>query len=126
MKLQSPLAKVRGLGSAKNGTYHFLNQRLTALALIPLILWIMISLVRMTSMDHQTVILWMSSPLNSVLVLMFLLALYYHALLGVQVVIEDYIHIEWQKLSCIILTKFLVILTGLASALAVLKVFLGL
>lgn len=126
MNLQAPLAKARGLGSAKSGTHHFWNQRLTAIALVPLSLWIMVSIVKITAMDYQTVSAWMASPLNAVLVLIFILAMYYHALLGVQVVIEDYIHTEWQKIACIILVKFLIILTGLTSAMAVLKVFLGL
>ena len=126
MKLVAPLAKVRGLGSAKDGTHHFWNQRLTAIALVPLTLWIMVSIINMTSMDYQTVSIWMGQPLNAVLLLIFILALYFHAQLGLQVVIEDYIHTEWQKIACIIVVKFLIILTCLTSALAVLKVFLGL
>jgi len=125
MKLQAPLARVRGLGSAKDGTHHFWNQRLTAIALVPLILWIMVSIVGMTSMDYETVSQWIRLPLNTALLLVFILALYFHAQLGVQVVIEDYIHSEWQKIACIILVRFLIILTGLISALAILKVFLG-
>lgn len=126
MKLQAPLARVRGLGSAKDGTHHFWNQRLTAIALVPLTLWIMVSIVGMTAMDYETVSQWIRLPLNTALLLVFILALYFHAQLGVQVVIEDYIHSEWQKIACIILVKFLIIFTGLISALAVLKVFLGL
>ena len=126
MKLRAPLATARGLGSAKEGTHHFWNQRLTAIALVPLTLWIMASIVSMTTVDYQTVTEWIAAPLNAVLLLIFLLSLFYHALLGVQVVIEDYIHTEWQKIACIILVKFLVLLTGLTSALSVLKVFLGL
>lgn len=126
MKLTAPLAKVRGLGSAKEGTHHFWNQRLTAVALVPLTLWIMVSIVSMTTTDHQTVISWMASPLNAVLLLIFIFALFLHAMLGIQVVIEDYIHSEWQKIACLILVKFIVILTGLVSTLAILKVFLGL
>lgn len=126
MRLTTPLAKVRGLGSAKEGTHHFWNQRLTAVVLVPLTLWIMVSLVSMTTMDHATISAWIAEPLHSVLLLMFLFALYYHALLGVQVVIEDYVHSEWQKIACLILVKFLIILTGLTSTLAVLKIFLGL
>ncbi len=126
MKLRAPLATARGLGSAKEGTHHFWNQRLTAIALVPLTLWIMASIVSMTTVDYQTVTQWIAAPLNAVLLLIFLLSLFYHALLGVQVVIEDYIHSEWQKIACLLLVKFLVLLTGLTSALAVLKVFLGL
>ena len=126
MKLRAPLATARGLGSAKEGTHHFWNQRLTAIVLVPMTLWIMISLVRMTNVDYATVTQWIAAPLNAVLLLIFLLALFYHALLGVQVVIEDYIHSEWQKIACLILVKFTILLTGLTSVLAVIKVFLGL
>ena len=97
MKLRAPLATARGLGSAKEGTHHFWNQRLTAIVLVPMTLWIMVSLVRMTNVDYATVTQWIAAPLNAVLLLIFLLALFYHALLGVQVVIEDYIHSEWQN-----------------------------
>ena len=126
MKLRAPLATARGLGSAKEGTHHFWNQRLTAIVLVPMTLWIMVSLVRMTNVDYATVTQWIAAPLNAVLLLIFLLALFYHALLGVQVVIEDYIHNEWQKIACLILVKFTILLTGLTSVLAVIKVFLGL
>ena len=126
MKLRAPLATARGLGSAKEGTHHFWNQRLTAIVLVPMTLWIMVSLVRMTNVDYATVTQWIAAPLNAVLLLIFLLALFYHALLGVQVVIEDYIHSEWQKVACLILVKFTILLTGLTSVLAVIKVFLGL
>ncbi|MEX2353678.1 MAG: succinate dehydrogenase, hydrophobic membrane anchor protein [Gammaproteobacteria bacterium] len=126
MSKQTPLAKARGLGSAKEGTHHFWHQRLTAVALVPLTLWIMISIVMMTSLDYESVVVWMSAPINAVLLLIFMLALFYHAQLGVQVVIEDYIESEWQKIACIILIRFLVILAGTSSVLAILKVFLGL
>ncbi len=126
MSKQTPLAKARGHGSAKDGTRHFWYQRLTAVALVPLTLWIMVSIMMMASLDHASVVAWMSSPINSVLLLIFILALFFHAQLGVQVVIEDYIDSEWQKIACIILIKFLAILAGTASALAILKVFLGL
>ena len=126
MKLRSPLANVRGLGSAKEGTHHFWYQRITALALVPLTFWIMVSIVSMTSASYESILLWMSSPLNAPLLLVFIFAAFFHAQLGVQVVIEDYIHIEWQKIACIILVKFIVILVGLASVLAILKIFLGL
>jgi succinate dehydrogenase / fumarate reductase, membrane anchor subunit len=126
VKLRAPLATARGLGSAKEGTHHFWNQRLTAIVLVPMTLWIMVSLVRMTNVDYATVTQWIAAPLNAVLLLIFLLALFYHALLGVQIVIEDYIHSEWQKIACLILVKFTILLTGLTSVLAVIKVFLGL
>ena len=125
MNLRSPLANVRGLGSAREGTQHFWYQRITAIILVPLSLWFMATIVMLTSSEYQSIILWIQAPINAVLLLVFILALFFHAQLGVQVVIEDYIHSEWQKISCLILVKFIILISGLASALAILKIFLG-
>ena len=124
MSLRTPLAKVRGLGSAKQGTEHWWQQRLTAIALVPLSLWFISELLCMTGMDHASVSQWLHIPVNAVLLIMLLIALFHHAQLGMQVVIEDYIESEWQKLGCIILVKFLAVLAGLTSVLSVAKVFL--
>jgi succinate dehydrogenase membrane anchor subunit len=126
MSLQSPLARVRGLGSAKEGVQHWWSQRLTALVLVPLSLWFIYSLVVVTGAEYATVVAWLDNTLNAVLMLMFIFSLYYHAALGVQVVIEDYIESEWQKIACLILVKFLAWLAGLSATIAVLKVYLGL
>lgn len=126
MSLQNPLARVRGLGSAKEGVQHWWSQRLTALALVPLSLWFIYSLVIFTGADYANAIIWLSVPLNAVLMLLFIFSLYYHASLGIQVVIEDYIDSEWQKIACLILVKFLAWIAGLSAALAVLKIYLGL
>lgn len=126
MSLETPLAKVRGLGSAKHGTHHFWHQRLTAIALVPLSLWFITSLVKMTSMDYATVTNWINSPLTAVFLILLIISLFYHAQLGMQVVIEDYIHSEWQKIINIILVKFLALFAALAAVLAILKIFLGL
>lgn len=126
MSLQTPLAKVRGLGSAKQGTHHWWHQRLTSMALIPLSLWFIYSLLMIGPVDHASVTRWMSDTLNTVLLILFVFSLFYHAQLGLQVVIEDYIESEWQKMSSIILMKFLALFAGLTSVIAILKVFLGL
>ena len=126
MNLRSPLAKVRGLGSAKEGTHHWWAQRLTALALIPLSFWFIYSLVCMTTRDYLAVIGWLQSPVSSSLLVLFVAALFYHAQLGMQVVIEDYIEHEVLKIASIIILKFVLWFAGLASVMAVLKVFLGL
>ncbi|MEQ8289247.1 MAG: succinate dehydrogenase, hydrophobic membrane anchor protein [Gammaproteobacteria bacterium] len=126
MSLQTPLARARGLGSSKEGLHHWTAQRLTALILVPLTLWFVFSLVSVTGADHATVSAWLQDPFNAVLMLLFVLALYYHAALGVQVVIEDYIESQWQKIGSLVLVKFLAWFAGLASVLAVLKVYLGL
>jgi len=125
VNLQSPIAKVRGLGSAKQGTHHWWYQRLTAVALVPLTLWVMSSIINATSMGYSDVQTWLTSPLNAALFLAFISALFFHAQLGMQVVIEDYIESEWQKIGCIMLVKFLAVIAGLASALAILKVYIG-
>lgn len=126
MSLRTPLGRARGLGSARDGTAHWWYQRLTAVVLVPLSVWLMMTIISLTSLSHSVVTAWLSFPVNAILLIIFLITLFHHAQLGVQVVIEDYIHSEWQKLGCIILVKFLALFAGLASILAVLKVFLGL
>jgi succinate dehydrogenase / fumarate reductase membrane anchor subunit len=126
MKLRTPLAKVRGLGSAKDGTHHWWAQRLTAIALVPLTFWFIYTLVSLTTMDYLAAIGWLQSPMNSILLILFVFALFYHAELGMQVVIEDYIENEALKITSIILLKFVMLFAGLAGIVAILKVFLGL
>ena len=126
MSLRSPLAHARGLGSAKEGIHHWWSQRLTALALIPLGLWFIYSLVVMTGANYTTVIAWLANPLNAVLMLLFIISLYYHAALGLQVVIEDYTKSEWQKIAFLILVKFIALLAGFSAAIAVFTLYLGL
>lgn len=125
MSLRTPLGNVRGLGSAKEGSHHWWMQRLSAILLVPLSIWFIASLVCVSSSDYVAAINWISNPLSAVLLIIFLAALYYHACLGVQVVIEDYIDSEWQKITSIILVKFLALFTGLISIFAVLKISLG-
>jgi len=126
MKLRSPLAKVRGLGSAKEGTHHWWAQRLSAIALIPLSFWFIYSLVSMTTLDYMAAIGWLQTPMTSTLLILFVFALFYHAQLGMQVVIEDYVGNEILKITSIILLKFIMVFAGLAGIVAILKVFLGL
>lgn len=125
MSLRTPLARVKGLGSAKQGSHHWWHQRLSALALIPLSLWFIYSLLSMVSADYMTVVHWLRLPYVTVLLIMFIVSLFYHTVLGVQVVIEDYIDSEWQKITSIILVKFLVVIGTLASVLSILNVFFG-
>ncbi|MBT7760804.1 MAG: succinate dehydrogenase, hydrophobic membrane anchor protein [Rhodospirillaceae bacterium] len=123
--LRTPLARVRGLGSAKGGTHHFWLQRLTAIALVPLTIWFALSIASLATADLPAVLAWMRSPLSAVLMLSFLLAGFWHMKLGLQVVIEDYVHGEGRKLTCLILNNFISIFLALAATLAVLKMLLG-
>ena len=94
MSLRTPLGRVRGLGSAKEGTAHWWAQRLTAIALVPLVLWFAVSLIVLAGADHATVAAWLRDPVAAVLMLLLILAGFHHAQLGMQVVIEDYVHSE--------------------------------
>ncbi|MDH3639343.1 MAG: succinate dehydrogenase, hydrophobic membrane anchor protein [Gammaproteobacteria bacterium] len=122
MSLRTPLSRVTGLGSAKEGVSHWWWQRLTAIALIPLTLWFVFSLASYGSNDHSTITNWMSSPLVASLLILFIGSLFYHAQLGLQVVIEDYVHNEAVKVLGIIVVKFASIFLALVAILAVLKV----
>ncbi len=125
MKYRTALYGVRGLGSAKDGTHHWWMQRLTAVALVPLMLWLAFALASLGSMDYASAATWLAAPLNTVLMLASIVALFHHAQLGVQVVVEDYVHREAVKITALVLLKFITLLLGLASALAVLRVSLS-
>ncbi len=123
MSLRSPLGRVRGLGSAKEGVNHFWAQRMTALALIPLSVWFVISLLVITGADHATVKAWVSSPVVAGLLILLIAATFYHAFLGLQVVIEDYIHGEGLKLLTLVTVKgasWLLAIIGVVSVLVLL------
>jgi succinate dehydrogenase / fumarate reductase membrane anchor subunit len=104
--LRSELGRVRGLGSAKEGVHHWWAQRVTAIALIPLSIWFVASIVFLTDVDHATAIQWLRSPITLGLMSLFLIALVYHAVLGLQVVVEDYIHAKPTKLILLLLIQF--------------------
>jgi succinate dehydrogenase / fumarate reductase membrane anchor subunit len=122
MNMRTQLGEVRGLGSAKTGTGHFWMQRLTALALIPLTLWFVASLASMGSADYADAVAWVKSPLTSILLLALIAATFHHMQLGLQVIIEDYVHAEGLKIASLIVMKCGSVLLGLAAAFAVLKV----
>ena len=124
-RLASPLARARGLGSAKHGVGHWWAERVSAVALIPLTLWFVWSVVRLTGADQGTVKLWLSRPATAILMSLFIVATFHHLALGLQVVIEDYVHREGVKLTALLLVKGLVILTAAAALFTVLRVALG-
>ena len=125
MGMQTPLGQVRGLGSAKQGTDHFWHQRLTALALIPLSIWFVASIASLAGADHTHVVEWLSSPLAAVLMILMVGTTFYHLKLGVQTVIEDYVHTTWLKTGALICVTFFCFVLGLACILAVLKLAVG-
>ena len=123
--MRTPLSRVRGLGSAKSGTDHWWHQRLTALALIPLSVWFAASLVSLSTGTLQEVKAWFSSPVVSGLMILLIGATFYHLKLGIQVVIEDYIHVEWLKIMSLIVVAFGCIILGLGSIMAVIWLWIG-
>lgn len=125
MSLRSPLSQARGLGSAKEGVGHWWVQRLTAIALIPLSLWFVVSVARFPLLDHATMVAWIKAPLVAVALSLFFVAMIHHATLGVQVVIEDYVGNEGTKLVSIVLAKFALYAIAAASVFAVLKIAFG-
>ena len=125
MSLRSPLGRVRGLGSAKEGVNHFWAQRMTALALIPLAVWFVISLFSVLGDDRGAVQAWVSSPVVAGLLILLIAATFYHAFLGLQVVIEDYIHGEGLKLATLVAVKGASWLLAIVGVLSVLVLLLG-
>ncbi len=122
MDFQTPLAKVRGLGSAKAGTGHFWMQRITAIALIPLSLWMVSFTSHLLNSSHEEIVTWLAGPLDSILAIAWVIAAFYHAALGLQVVIEDYVHTEWRKITTIWLMKLTFLFFAIAAILAIFKI----
>lgn len=122
MSLRTDLGKVRGLGSAKEGVEHWWAQRLTALALVPLTLWFVASVVGLAGSDIGPVRAWIGHPMSAILLVLLIAATFHHMQLGLRVVIEDYVHTEWLKITGIVLVKFAAIALAVAAAFAVLKI----
>jgi succinate dehydrogenase / fumarate reductase membrane anchor subunit len=123
--LRSPLGRAIGLGSAKEGVEHWWIQRLTAVALVPLALWFVASVIALAGADHVALTEWLSAPLAAILMLLLIGATFYHAALGLQVVIEDYVHGEGAKFAALVLNKLICFALAVAGIFAVLKIAFG-
>tara|TARA_Y100000588_G_scaffold191892_1_gene205883 strand:+ start:785 stop:1174 length:390 start_codon:yes stop_codon:yes gene_type:complete len=122
--MTSPLKSAKGLGSAKHGLSHWIAQRVTAIALVPLTIWFVSLIAFMKSSNYETAIETVSNPLNATLFLLLIIATFWHAQLGLQVVIEDYIANKMTRMTLIIITKFIFAIIGVLSALSVLRIVL--
>ena len=119
-KMSTPLARVRGLGSAKSGTRAFWRQRLTAVANVPLSIAFVLIVVGLLGRNHAAVVQILGSPLVAVIMLLFILSITTHMRIGMQVIIEDYVHDETAKLVLLMANTFFAVAVGLASAFAIL------
>jgi len=121
---RTPLGRARGLGSAKSGLHHWWAQRVTAVALLPLSLYFVLSVLRLSGADRADMQGFMAEPWNTVLYLCLIAALFYHLSLGLQTVIEDYVHKDSTRMASLLAVKGAIILCALASAVSVLKLAL--
>jgi len=109
MSLETPLHKVEGLGSSHSGVTHFWRQRVTAAALIPLAIWFGVSALGLVGVNESATLTFLSQPLNAILMVSFVTISAYHMTLGIQVVIDDYIYVSWQKISLLLLARIFAI-----------------
>jgi succinate dehydrogenase / fumarate reductase, membrane anchor subunit len=124
-RLRTPLGRVEGLGSARSGTHHFWHQRLTAVALVPLSVWFVASALAYVGAEQGAVAAFFAEPAEAILMFLFIVAAVYHMSLGLQVIIEDYIHQEGVKIMLLILNRFACWGIGAAAGFALLKLAVG-
>jgi succinate dehydrogenase / fumarate reductase membrane anchor subunit len=123
--MKTPLAKVRGLGSAKDGTHHWWMQRVTAVANLPLVIFMVVSFVGNAGKDHAAWTAWLAQPLVSVLVILFVANFCYHMRLGLQVIVEDYVHDHGAKIATMLAITFATVLVAALCIFSVLRIAFG-
>ena len=124
-KMSTPLARVRGLGAAKSGSEHFWRQRLTAVANVPLTIAFVLIVVSLLGRNHAYAAQSLGSPLVAIVMLLFIVSITYHMRIGMQVIIEDYVHSEPHKFILVMLNTFFAVAVALTSAYAVFKLSFG-
>ncbi len=125
MSLRSPIGRVLGLGAAKEGFSHWWLQRVTSVALVLLGLWFVYALLRMPTFQYEFVVAWIAMPLNAVLLLLLVGTVVYHSQLGVQVVVEDYVHHHGLKVATMMLLTFAHVAVAALAIFAVLRIAFG-
>ena len=125
MSLRSPLGKVLGQGAARSGVRHWWHQRLTSLALVPLTVWFVVSLLTLPSFSYLTLTSWMSQSWTALLLILLVLVATWHSQLGVRVVVEDYVHEAGTRTLTLVLVGFAHVLLAVAGVFAVLRVAFG-
>jgi succinate dehydrogenase / fumarate reductase membrane anchor subunit len=125
MSLQTPLGRVRGLGSAGTGVHHWWVQRLTSLALVPLAIWLLVSLLTLPALDFVTLVSWIAGTWTATLLALFVLIASWHSSLGVQVILEDYVHDDGLKTLSLVLSGFIHVVLAAAGVFAILRIAFG-
>ncbi len=125
MSLSSPLRAVLGSGPARSGVHHWWLQRLTSLALVPLTVWLLVSLLTLPALDHAMVVAWLAHSWSALLMILLVLLAAWHSQLGLQVIIEDYVHEPGSKWLLLVLTRFANALLAAAGVFAVLRLAFG-
>jgi succinate dehydrogenase / fumarate reductase, membrane anchor subunit len=123
--MRTPLSRVRGYGAARSGTEDFIHQRLTAIANIPLTIAAIVIVMAVIGSNHATAKTMLGSPPIAIVMLLFIISVFYHMRIGMQVIIEDYVHDERAKYALLILNTFYTFAAGLAAVYAILKLSFG-
>ena len=125
MGYRTPIAKVRGLGTARSGLQHWKMQRLTAISNLLLVLWFVFSAMALSGSGYDEVRAWLASPITTSLMVLLIISTFYHARLGLQVVVEDYVHHEGARIASLVAIALLVLALAVACIVAVLRVAVG-
>lgn len=122
--MRTPLARAIGLGSAHRGVEHWWTQRLSAIALVPLTWWFIAAIIAHVGVDYAAFIAWLRNPITSIVMVLLLIALFYHVALGLQVIVEDYVH-SAAKFAVLIAVRFACFVLGTIGILATLRIAIG-
>lgn len=125
MSLRTPLGRALGAGATHHAVGHWLAQRIGAVALVPLTLWFVIALLALPAFDHATLVAWIGRPWNAVLLVALVLVTAQHSWLGIQVIVEDYVHGKGTKFATLLVSQFVHALIAVAGTYAVLKIAFG-
>lgn len=123
--MRAPLVRASGFGPAKDGVHHWWMQRVSAVALVPLVMWFLAAIIAKTGADYTAFVAWVRNPITAILMALLLIALFYHAALGLQVIVEDYVHSD-VKFAAVIAVRLVCLTLSAAGILATLHIALGL